>query len=366
MAHQLIPELLELNRAQSELYLQQAPARKAYRAKHPTLIAAFKCMDGRVHLPLMTRTPFGLIRAFRNIGGIFELGWPALRARMSELRGYALARGRHFLCMATYHYSQGDAHRGCAGHAYDTEKAKAAAADVVKGLNFFNEVDPLRQTYAIMVGVETDCEALVFHGRDGRTVSMADYATADGEKFRTLIRELYPDMPAQMVLDLLPLMAGNALHVSAISRQSKADVELQHMERILAVGMGFDWLHKINYALIINDTDPLLERSIATAANIIKGNRDAGRIPKESAVFFASVSYYDENERAGAIMNARYLTRLGMDAIRKAHPDLGDFFKPLTAVMHWDTRQLEVIEQLPAQETSAKAQAERSAQPAHA
>jgi hypothetical protein len=344
MAHQLIPELLELNRAQSEQYLQQAPARKAYRAKHPTLIAAFKCMDGRVHLPVMTRTPFGLIRVFRNIGGIFELGWPALRARVTELRGYALARGRHFLCLATYHFSKGDPHRGCAGHNYDTAKAIAAAEDVVKGLNFFNALDPLRQSYAILVGVETDCEALVFHGKDGRTASMADYGGADGEKLQALIRDLYPDMPSQMVQDLLPLMAGNALHASEICKQPKADMALQHMERILAIGAGFDWLHKINYALIINDTDPRLEATIATGASIIKGNRDAGRIPKESAVLFASVSYYDEHEKNGAIMNARYLTRLGMDAIAKAHPDLDGFFKPLTAVMHWDTRQLEVVD----------------------
>lgn len=344
MAHQLIPELLDLNRAQSELYLQQTPIRKAYRAKHPTLIAAFKCMDGRVHLPLMTRTPFGLIRPKRNIGGIFDVGWPALRARVGDLRKYALSKGRHFLCLASYHFSKGDPHRGCAGHGYDTEKARASAASLVKELDFFFAVDPLRQVYTIMVGVETDCEALIFHGKNGKTVSMADYAAADAGQLLSLIRELYPDMPAQIANDLLPLMAGNAMHTAEICRQPKGDVELEHMERILAVGQGFDWLHKINYALIVNDTDPQLHATIAKAAGIIKGNRDAGRISKESAVYFASVSYYDDTEKNGAVMTAKYLTRLGLEAIKSAHPDLEGFFKPLTAVMRWDTRRLEVIE----------------------
>jgi hypothetical protein len=344
MAHQLIPELLELNRVQSELYLREAPIRKAYRAKHPTLLAAFKCMDGRVHLPLMTRTPVGLIRPFRNIGGIFDLGWPALRERVDELRGYALARGRHMLCLATYHFSAGDPHRGCAGHAYDTEKAVGAAASLVDQLNFFFECDPLRQVYAIMVGVETDCETLVFHGKDGRTVSMGDHALSDEATLLRVIKDLYPGMPEQVAADLLPLLIGNAAHAAALCLQPKVGVELQHRERTLAVGSGFDWLHKINYALIINDTDPQLDRSIATAASIIKSNRDAGRINKESAVFFASVSYFDENQKHGAVMNARYLTRLGLEAIRDAHPDLEGFFRPLTAVMHWDTRQLEVID----------------------
>jgi hypothetical protein len=343
MAHQLIPELLELNRAQSELYLQQAPARKAYRAKHPTLIAVFKCMDGRVHVPLMTRTPFGLIRAFRNIGGTFEAGWPTLRARLTQMRGYALANGRHFLCMVTYHFSKGDPHRGCAGHGYDTEKAKAAAASLVEQLRFFFALDPLRQVYAIMVGVETDCEALVFHGRDGRTVSMADMKSVDGEELMGILRDLYPDMPTQVAQDLIPLMAGNIEHARDVACKEKSHVELEHMERVLAVGQGFDWLHKINYALIVNDADPQLEVTIGKAAGIIKSNREAGRIAKESAVYFASVSYYDEHEKNGAVMNAKYLTRLGMETIRKTHPDLEGFFKPLTAVMHWDTRQLEVI-----------------------
>jgi len=344
MAYQLIPELLELNRAQSELYLQQTPARKAYRAKHPTLIAAFKCMDGRVHLPLMTRTPFGLIRPKRNIGGIFDIGWPALRGRVGDLRKYALSKGRHFLCLATYHFSKGDPHRGCAGHGYDTGKAIGAATGLVDELDFFFAVDPLRQVYTIMVGVETDCETLIFHGKNGKTASMADYASADADALLSLIRELYPDMPTQVVNDLLPLMAGNAMHVAELCKQPKGEDELEHMERILAVGQGFDWLHKINYALIVNDTDPQLHATIAKSAGIIKGNRDAGRIPKESALYFASVSYHDDTERNGAVMSAKYLTRLGLEAIRQAHPDLEGFFKPLTAVMRWDTRRLEVIE----------------------
>ncbi len=344
MAHQLIPELLEMNRAQSELYLQQALSRKTYRAKHPTLIAAFKCMDGRVHLPLMTRTPFGLIRPFRNIGGIFDAGWPALRGRLAQMRSYALSHGRHFLCMATYHFSKGDAHRGCAGHNYDTEKAKEAASSMVEQLRFFFSMDPLRQVYTIMVGVETDCEALVFHGRNGKVVSMADMQSADGAALMELIRELYPDMPQQVAQDLIPLMAGNIEHVRDLGCKEKSHVELEHMERVLAVGQGFDWLHKINYALIVNDADPQLEVTIGKAAGIIKSNRDAGRIPKESAVLFASVSYYNETEKHGAIMNAKYLTRLGLETIKKTHPDLEGFFKPLTAVMHWDTRRLEIIE----------------------
>ena len=364
MAHQLIPELLELNRAQSEQYLQQAPARKAYRAKHPTLIAAFKCMDGRVHLPLMTRTPVGLIRPFRNIGGIFDAGWPALRGRLSQMRSYALAHGRHFLCMATYHFSKGDPHRGCAGHAYDTDKAVAAAASMVDQLRYFFTNDPLRQVYAIMAGVETDCEALVFHGKNGKVVSMADMQSADGAMLMDVIRDLYPDMPQQVAQDLIPLMAGNVEHVRAVACKEKSHVELEHMERVLAVGQGFDWLHKINYALVVNDADPQLDVTIGKAAGIIKSNRDAGRIPKESAVYFASVSYYDEHERHGAIMNAKYLTKLGLETIRRTHPDLEGFFRPLTAVMHWDTRQLEIIEESGTAEASAPT--ERAAAPAHA
>ena len=53
-------------------------ARERYLAEHPTAIAVLKCMDGRINIPVATNTPTGILMPFRNLGGMFNLGWPHL------------------------------------------------------------------------------------------------------------------------------------------------------------------------------------------------------------------------------------------------------------------------------------------------
>ena len=53
-------------------------ARERYLAEHPTAIAVLKCMDGRINIPVATNTPVGILMPFRNLGGMFDLGWPHL------------------------------------------------------------------------------------------------------------------------------------------------------------------------------------------------------------------------------------------------------------------------------------------------
>ena len=49
-------------------------ARKLYKEKHPARILLFKCMDGRVHIAKFTNIPTGILRPYRTLGGIFDLG----------------------------------------------------------------------------------------------------------------------------------------------------------------------------------------------------------------------------------------------------------------------------------------------------
>lgn len=344
MAHKLISELLELNRIQSELYAAQAPIRHAYREAHPTLVVAFKCMDGRVHLPVMTKTPFGLIRPKRNIGGVFDVGWPTERMRLLEITHYAHEEDRNCLFFVSYHFSKSDSHLGCAGHGYDTGKAITSSSKLVDDLQFAYRRFGLQENYAILVGVETDEEALVFHGRNGKTVSVAELGEMSETDVLALIKELYPDMPKRIALDLAPYIMGNHEHIKDVRERGKVNTDLEHRERVLAVGQGFDWLHKINYALINNDSDPKLEQVIGKAAGIILANRDKGNIPATGGLYFVSVPYFRTHQRESAVLHAKYLTTLGMETIRKTHDGNADFFLPLTAVMHWDTRRLEVLE----------------------
>ena len=71
--------LFDLARRHGEISSPEAwLARQRCLAEHPTAIAVLKCMDGRINIPVATQTPAGILMPFRNLGGMFDLGWPHL------------------------------------------------------------------------------------------------------------------------------------------------------------------------------------------------------------------------------------------------------------------------------------------------
>ncbi|MEK7545692.1 MAG: hypothetical protein AAB554_01280 [Patescibacteria group bacterium] len=345
MTRALIEQLLEQHRNYFEMFAAQSEERERYHEEHPTNIATFKCMDGRVNLSALTRTPIGIIRPFRNIGGIFDLGWSVLNAQIAKyVKTSEHVKGRRVLFLVTYHYAKGNPERGCRGHKYDVGEAVRCAR---------RQVEQIRRVFrghagidALLVGVETDHQTLIFHGRDRQRVSMAGLNGDEGAA-DDVIRALYPDIHPELVPDLAPLMRGNIRHIRDLKRAEHEIEDREHRERIIAVGDGFEWI-KYNGALAINDLELTLDDTIGMAAGIIKDNLESGRIPSGKALLFASVSYKDDAGvsymRQLAIERARYLTRLGLESVRKFHPDLHGRFEALTCVMRWQDRRLEVIE----------------------
>ncbi len=340
MAKSLVQQVLELNRRHSELFVSQRAERARYHAEHPTNIAVLKCMDGRIRMWKKMKMPRGVIRPFRNIGGAFDLGWTALNLKVDKYVRASLEKDRNILFIVTYHYSEGETHRGCRGHEYDTERAIASAtAQTEQFREVFAGYDKI---YTILVGVETDHQTLYFHGLDGRIVSMADLANNASDITKT-IRSLYPDMREEIVRDLVPIMSGNIRHSKEVREKNQEPETLEHQERIIALGQDFEWVPH-NLALVIDDIEWTLDDTIGKAAGIIKGNRDAGRIPNTKALLLACAHYEEDGyERQLAIQRARKLTELGIESIRKFHPDLVGFFETLTCVMRWQDRLLEPI-----------------------
>ncbi len=111
---QRIDALLQLSRQHAERFCSPDAwlARQRYMAKHPTSIVVMKCMDGRIHIPHATQTPLGIITPFRNLGGIFDLGWPYLGELLTETVLQATQSGRATLLLITYHFSSGHPARG--------------------------------------------------------------------------------------------------------------------------------------------------------------------------------------------------------------------------------------------------------------
>jgi hypothetical protein len=317
-------------------------ARLRYRAEHPSAIAALKCMDGRLNLSVATRMPLGIIQPFRNLGGMFDLGWPHLG---EVLTGYVLAQiaeGRRVLILCTYHYSKGDPKRGCAGFHYDTAAALAYTRRIRQQIEtvFGTGHDTV---YPIVCGFETDDDALIFHGHDDEQLDLSTLAAHETADLSARLQRLYPDMPGQLRHDLEPLLHGNLAHVAATRRTARA-LDIDHREWMICIGRGFDFLHTPNLALIIGPYSPDLGEPIRRAAGIIENNMQSSRIPSDGMLLLASVPYTDIGvDRARAELKARFLSDFAADMIRGHHPSLADTLRVLTAVLDWRSRRLELL-----------------------
>jgi hypothetical protein len=318
-------------------------ARTRYLAEHPSAIAALKCMDGRINLSVATSTPPGIIQPFRNLGGMFNLGWPHMGEVFASYVHDQVITGRRVLVLITYHYSRGDTHRGCAGFNYDTEAAKAHTHAIKRQMEHTFGFGH-GTVYPIVCGFETDEDALVLHGSNGDLLDVSALDPGDSEHLGQRLETLFPDMPNQIRHDLMPLVRGNIGHIARI-RQTPRTLDIEHREWMVCVGRGFDFLHMPNLALIIGPYSPDLAEPIRKAAGIIDSNMRAGRIPDDGFLLLASVPYTEIGvDRARAELKSRFLTQFTAGVIRSENPQLAAKMKVHTAVLDWRTRVLETID----------------------
>ncbi len=321
-------------------------ARERYLAEHPTAIAVLKCMDGRVNLPVVTNTPVGILMPFRNLGGRFDLGWPHLGEVLANHVHRMVSSGRRVLFIINYHFSQGDPHRGCAGFNFDTAAAMAHTLEIRHQVECIFGAGH-GTVYPLVVGLETDEDALIIHGTDGEKLELATLSAADRATLDLRLAALLPDMPAQMRADLLPLLHGNLEHIEEVRtqiRRHERTLDIEHREWMICLGRGFDFLHTPNIALIIGPYSPNLAEPIHRAAGIIQSNMQAGRVPDDGMLLLASVPYDEIGvDRARAELKSRFLSNFAAEVIRREFPELADKMAMRTAVLDWRSRQLELL-----------------------
>lgn len=317
-------------------------ARERYLARHPTAIAVLKCMDGRINIPVATQTPLGIIQPFRNLGGIFDLGWPHLGEVLAGYVQRCVREGRRVLFVVTYHFSRGDARRGCAGFGHDTEAAKAHTLRIKAQIeSVFGRAHST--VYPLVCGFETDEDALLVHGDGGDTLDLAALSPADADSLPRRLGALLPDMPERIRDDLLPLLAGNLRHIDEV-RRTQREAEIEHREWMICIGRGFDFLHMPNLALIVGPYSPELAEPVARAAGIIEANMRAGRIPDDGFLLLASVPYEEIGmDRARAELKSRFLADFSAGVIAAGQPALAQKMHVRTAVLDWRSRRLEQI-----------------------
>ncbi|MFA7317914.1 MAG: hypothetical protein WC029_10215 [Sulfuricella sp.] len=338
--------LLDLARRHSASFTspEMFLARERYLAEHPSDIVVLKCMDGRINIPVATNTPPGILTPIRNLGGMFNLGWPHLGEVLANHVHGVVSTGRRVLVLITYHFSKGDKHRGRAGFCYDTEAAITHTHGIKQQVeHVFGQGHGT--VYPIVCGFETDEDALILHGANGNILEVAQLTPQDAETLELRLEKLFPDMPGQVRRDLLPLILGNIAHVAEVKQAVRA-LNIEHREWVMCVGRGFDFLHMPNLALIIGPYSPDLADPIRKAAGIIESNMNAGRIPDDGFLLLASSPYAEIGvDRARAELKARFLSQFAADVIRSEFPQVASKMFMHTAVLNWRSRALETIAQ---------------------
>ncbi|MBP6943125.1 MAG: hypothetical protein KBB55_03735 [Candidatus Buchananbacteria bacterium] len=340
-----LDEVIEINGRHSENFMQPEAVeiRRQYRLEHPTEIAAFKCMDGRLHLAGMTQTPMGIINPWQNIGSRFNLEWLAFQQQVASWLQYCKANGRPCLAIITYHFSRGDICRGCKGFNYDTSQARAAALQLKA--QFDQVFAKTKFDRAIVCGIETDDDALILHGENGQTIDLSTILGANEDDLRQLLTEFYPLMSPNMREDLLPLVKGNVAHIAEVRASNRPPVALEHCEWIIGIGRGFDWLHMANKALIMGPFDPNLETNIEIAGDLILSNLREGRI-NGKVVLMSAALYRDPSdfEPALATIKAEAFYRMAYRVIDEKVPDLLPHLERAAVTVDMTTRRLKVLQ----------------------
>ena len=343
----LVEFLLEHNERQSAAFCSPDARlwRQQYRSRHPTEIAALKCMDGRLNLAIMSNTPPGIIQPYRNIAGKFDIGWPYFGELMEDWVNYSMGMGRDCLILVTHHWAKGDQHRGCRGFEYNTEAASLYTHELKAQIErVFGQAHIV--VYPIRLGIETDEDAFVLYGNNGAQLELATLGQIAQEDLRQKVQALYPDMKPQIVNDLLPILIGNLAHIASVREERRPIEEAHHQEQIVAVGRGFDWLHLPNRALIIGPYTYDLAQPVATAAGILLSNLNEGRVPSdEGFVLMTSAAYREEAgpQRFRAIEKTLSLAQFSEETIRREVPQLRERLAILSGIVNLNTRRFTQI-----------------------
>lgn len=348
--------LLDLNSKQSAIYSSAGSTneRRAYRKIHKTEFAAFKCMDGRLNLSVYTNTPTGIIKPFRTMGGVFDLGDENLGRIVEEDIQRCIDNGKTYIPFTSYHFSKGSGHRGCAGHNYNTENAVRSAKRLLKqflATYCSTSVEGVYNTkivFPIMIGFETDFESLLLHSSDDKVFSVQDYLDKNESEWKKDLHEFFPKMEEKMFEGLSALISGNIAHIKEIIAEKRPIIGLQHKESVICYGRGFDWLHTPNKALIIGPYGRDQESSIIKAGGVLLDSIEKGRInPEDGLVIMTAGLFHDTGMNKNRVsQKSYYLHRYIKKVIEENVPDLAKKYdlQYLVGVTSHDTREFTEID----------------------
>lgn len=333
--------LLDINEKFCQNYTAKTEERLNYLNKHQTAIMVTECIDGRVNFAQWAEASAGIVQPMRSLGGRYNLGWSHFNDLVIDFVQNATSQKRQSLIINTYHFSKSEKHLGCKGFGYDHGLSIKETGEL---RDQFEACFDNQSVTAILVGMETDDQTFVLHGVNNQVLNLAENPDMTTTQLEKRLNELYPQLTPAVVTDLISLFEGNLLHIKNTKSLLRQPSELDHNERMIGIGRGYDWLPN-NFALLIGPFTPTYETAIKAAAGIIWDNIEQKRVDsKDGIVLMGAAPVFDPVFKRFAIVEARELAAQGMKIIENEVPQLLEFVVPMVGIINMDTLKLEIVD----------------------
>jgi hypothetical protein len=199
------------------------------------------------------------------------------------------------------------------------------------------------QIIPIVVGIETDEEALIFHNESKVPLNLAKvFKDTDEEEMFLKLSDLYEEsMPMQMRLDLLPLLMGNIQHIRKVRESNRPIIAMEHNEWIVGVGGGtaFDPLHVPNAAILVGQYNPNLGKVIREALGLINDHLKPGDV----FLSLAAASYGRGVYESHAMEDVRYYSRLVREVAHEYYHHLLPRMHSVRGVVNIETQKIKLV-----------------------
>ncbi|NTW13407.1 MAG: hypothetical protein HGA31_00045 [Candidatus Moranbacteria bacterium] len=330
----------------SEIFVSHEPERKAIREKYNVAGTLKFCSDPRIGLEILGIYD-GELGIKRGIGSVVPDADPLYRAIFSRLLDKHEDRRLDHLYVQSWHFSESDKHKCCAGQHYDRDTAEnSGKAEVEKMRGIYRTK---RFVYPILIGIETDRGEVTFHGYDGSTLKCSEASHMTDDEIYLRLHRMYRDsiykkhLPESLKLYILDrLIRGNIRYMAGRHAETSSVLQKQH-QFVLGLGSGFFTIPR-GRVLIIPPFPMDKKAELLKGAELIRKVLKSKRIRPENGFILSTSTMFDNpDDESWAAEESLRLMDFAAKTLEKEVPDLYEIMGRMPLILDRTTRETTII-----------------------
>lgn len=330
----------------SEIFVSHEPERKAIREKYNVAGTLKFCSDPRIGLEILGIYD-GELGIKRGIGSVVPDADPLYRAIFSRLLDKHEDRRLDHLYGQSYHFSESDSAKCCAGQHYDKAKAELSGKTEVEKMRHIYRAK--RFVYPFLFGINTDNGEAIFHGYEGSTLRSSEAAVMTDDEIYLRLHRMYRDttykkhLPENLKLYLMDrLIKGNIRYMSGRHAETSSVLQ-KHHQFVLGMGSGFFTIPR-GRVLIIPPFPMDKKAELLKGADLIRKVLKSKRIKPENGFVLSTSTMFDNpDDESWAAEESLRLMDFASETIEKEMPDLYEIMGGMPLILDRTTRETTII-----------------------